>query len=252
MSKIITSIDIGSKNLGMCVLQEGIKNTDDNNSFDGSDEYVYPKILFMDNINLCDNQIIKPKKTTTTGKPSSSNKPSSSLKKKQKLPTVDLKLISHNLHNHLNNPLFLNSTDIIIEKQYTPGNNGGQNNRMNSISYMIYQYFVDESRHRREKNESSICPNIVFVQPSARFKLKVLPKSIETIDTSRLKIKKNRKKYSVELTLLYLQDMNENEYLEILQNDSKADDKADTFLSALEYLQRDLFKKKGKKRINNK
>ncbi len=253
--KIITSIDIGSKNLGLCVVEKNGNN----------DLIPFPLFIGKFNLSKKKNQVdskiqikkevkIKSetiKSETIKSETIKSKTIKSGINKKKVVKNVDLKIVSYNINDYLGDSIFHEVDEVIIEKQYTPGKIqglSGQNNRMNSISYMIFQYFVDESRTR------GLPKNIVFVQPSARFNLKRLPDSFdpEELDKNKRKEKRYRKKLSIDLTKSYFNEMlkDENkdlynqdkvkEYLQIISDDKKkkGEDMCDTYLSAIQYLQR--------------
>lgn len=214
--KVVTSIDVGTIHIGICVME-----TDD----DGYN----PVISHMELITP-----VEIKQNTTSKNQKSINKK----KKKKRVKPIDLKEIAYKLHEKLGPIIYHNVSDVIVEKQFTPG--GGQNNRANTMSYMIFQYFVDESIYR------NLPKNIVFVQPSCRFKLKTLPKNVDEIDKSRLKLKKHRKVYSVELTRQFLSDGDEQEWLNYMDtlkksgttNQDKQDDVSDAYLQCRNYIER--------------
>lgn len=210
----VLSIDIGYRNLGVCVMDAEFKVSRLN------------LINLMGEETVCVNKTKGKKKKTPAGKA-----------RVVKTPTVDLKVVADNLHACLGEDVYHDVDCVIIEKQFTPGG-GQQNNRANSISYMVLQYFVDEARYRDRPK------SVVFVQPSARFKLRTLPVGITAIDRGRLKVKKDRKQYSVELSRKYFTDCPEAyaftclEYLNTLRKEKKEDDVCDAYLSARQYVER--------------
>lgn len=240
-NKKVTSIDIGTKNLGISVVMQ--KNVTNQNN-----QVLIPFPLFMGRFNLSKKkgEQEEVKKKLPAAKKQKINEKG----KKKVVKNVDLKVVSYNIHEYLGDDIFHDVDDVIIEKQFTPGKfqGSGQNNRMNSISYMIFQYFVDEARVR------GLPKNIVFVQPAARFNLKRLPLSFdpERLDKDKRKEKKYRKKLAIDLTTAYFNEMIKDEnkpyydtneiqnYLQIISNDKKkkGEDMCDTYLSAVQYLER--------------
>lgn len=240
-NKIVTSIDIGTKNLGISVVTKN-----------GNNDLLIPFPLFMGRFNLSkrkgeeEDEVPTPKRQKIKGK----GQGKEVKQKKKVVKNVDLKLVSYNIHEYLGDEIFHEVDDVIIEKQFTPGKfqGSGQNNRMNSISYMIFQYFVDEARTR------GLPKNIVFVQPAARFNLKRLPPSFdaERLDKDKRKEKKYRKRLAIDLTKAYFNEMLKDEnkdhyntskvqsYLQIISDDKqkKGEDMCDTYLSAVQYLER--------------
>jgi hypothetical protein len=147
---------------------------------------------------------------------------------------------------------------IVIEQQF--GFGGNANNGMKSLSHRIHQIFV--SHFYPSVHTELVPPLICFVSAASKFKVQQLPQQILDsggLDPDQLATKPLRKRYSVALVKLYIEEDSSGRqwpdlpriYFANLHHSTnkaknKQDDIADVFLQALAYYELRVLKKNKK------
>ncbi len=234
---IILSIDVGIKNLAVCVVE-----------FDSSGNRILEWKIINSIANLLDkqlkccvtrkgkicnklpvNKVIIDNKTLgfcnlkTCQKELTSVYSKKQIKKHKKINAnhIGLDLLGKNIYNGLKSLKNLDSLDyVLIENQPVL-----KNPKMKSIQMIIFSFFLFLAE------EKQLSHKVILFNPSTKLKIYDGP---EIISKKKNKYAQ-RKELSIQYTKYFLEKYKDKSWLNFFSNNSKKDDLADAYLQALTY-----------------